>query len=62
MTGLSIVFPMHPRTRKRIEEFDLATYLDSMNIVEPVGYLELMGLLEGCLKVVTDSGGLQKEA
>ncbi|ADE57835.1 UDP-N-acetylglucosamine 2-epimerase [Aminobacterium colombiense DSM 12261] len=62
MTGLSIVFPMHPRTRKRIEEFDLATYLDSMNIVEPVGYLELMGLLEGCSNVVTDSGGLQKEA
>ena len=60
--GLTIVFPMHPRTQKRIEEFNLTKYLDFMNTIEPIGYLELMGLLEGCANVVTDSGGLQKEA
>ncbi len=61
-TGLPIVFPMHPRTRKQIADFDLLNHINSMNIIEPIGYLELMGLLEGCAKVVTDSGGLQKEA
>lgn len=61
-TKLPLIFPMHPRTRNRIEEFNLTKYLTFMNIIPPVGYLELMGLLEGCTNVITDSGGLQKEA
>lgn len=61
-TKLSVIFPMHPRTRNRIEEFNLTKYLTFMNIIPPIGYLELMGLLEGCTNVITDSGGLQKEA
>jgi UDP-GlcNAc3NAcA epimerase len=61
-TKLPIIFPMHPRTQKRIEELNLTKYVDTMHIIKPVGYLELMGLLEGCSNVVTDSGGLQKEA
>jgi UDP-GlcNAc3NAcA epimerase len=61
-TKLPIIFPMHPRTQKRIEELNLTKYVNTMHIIKPVGYLELMGLLEGCSNVVTDSGGLQKEA
>ncbi|WP_101494148.1 non-hydrolyzing UDP-N-acetylglucosamine 2-epimerase [Fervidobacterium thailandense] len=57
-----VVFPMHPRTRKRVFEFGLVGLLDGLTVIEPVDYLNLMGLLKRCWKVVTDSGGLQKEA
>ncbi|MEJ5229936.1 MAG: UDP-N-acetylglucosamine 2-epimerase, partial [Pseudothermotoga sp.] len=57
-----IVFPIHPRTRKRIEEFGLQEYSEQMLVIEPVDYLNLMGLVKKCWKVITDSGGLQKEA
>ena len=59
---IKIVFPMHPRTRKRIRQFDLGKYLSDIIITEPVDYLNLMGLLKRSFKVITDSGGLQKEA
>jgi len=57
-----IVFPMHPRTRKRIETFKLSKYIENLLILEPLEYFDLMGLVSKCYKVVTDSGGLQKEA
>ena len=60
--GLDVVLPVHPRTRRRLEEFGLQDRASALKLVEPVGYLELMGLLEGCEAVVTDSGGFQKEA
>lgn len=59
---IKIVFPVHPRTRKRIEDFKLWKYLENAVIIEPVDYLNLMGLVKNCWKVITDSGGLQKEA
>ncbi len=59
---IKIVFPVHPRTKKRIEEFKLWEYLENAVITEPVDYLNLMGLVKNCHKVITDSGGLQKEA
>jgi len=59
---IKIVFPTHPRTRKRIEDFKLWKYLENAVIIEPVDYLNLMGLVKNCWKVITDSGGLQKEA
>ncbi len=54
-----VVIPMHPRTKG---------YLDSLNVtlkaqvIEPVGYFDMLTLLENCQLVLTDSGGLQKEA
>ena len=57
-----IVFPMHPRTKKRIDEFELSEYLNGFSVTSPVDYLNLMGLLKMSDKVITDSGGLQKEA
>ena len=50
---------MHPRTKKIVEALDLK--LD-FTIIEPVGYLDMLKLLQKCTLVMTDSGGLQKEA
>jgi UDP-GlcNAc3NAcA epimerase len=54
-------FPVHPRTRKALEanEIELG---DNVEQLEPLGYLEMLALVAGASRVVTDSGGLQKEA
>ncbi|KKR05756.1 MAG: UDP-N-acetylglucosamine 2-epimerase [candidate division WS6 bacterium GW2011_GWF2_39_15] len=57
-----IVFPIHPRSRKRVEEFGFADLIKDMDVVDPVDYLSLMGLMEHCKGVITDSGGLQRES
>lgn len=54
-----VVLPLHPRTRNAIEKADLKL---NVQVLEPVGFLEMLGLLKGCTTVFTDSGGLQKEA
>ncbi len=59
---IQIVFPIHPRTRKKIAEFGLDDHAKNLALIEPVGYLAMMGLVEKSLCVITDSGGLQKEA
>lgn len=58
-----IVFPMHPRTRARIRDAGLMELLDTPDIrtLEPLGYLELLGLMAKARLVLTDSGGLQEE-
>ncbi len=56
---VKIVFPIHPRTRKSIENLNVKC---SFPFIEPIGYLEMIELLESCEMVITDSGGLQKEA
>jgi UDP-N-acetylglucosamine 2-epimerase (non-hydrolysing) len=59
---MRVVFPMHPRTAKRVHEFGFTDLLRNITVIEPLDYLELMGLTMRCHKVVTDSGGLQKES
>ncbi|MBS9442721.1 non-hydrolyzing UDP-N-acetylglucosamine 2-epimerase [Photorhabdus heterorhabditis] len=54
-----VVFPLHPRTKKMLEKYDL--HLD-VHLIEPIGYLEMLWLLKNTTIVITDSGGLQKEA
>lgn len=56
-----IVFPLHPRTAKRIKEYKFEKYLKKLIVTEPLDYLDLMGLTMKCFKAVTDSGGYQKE-
>jgi len=56
----TVVLPLHPRTRKKLKDYNIDT--NGINIIDPVSYLEMIWLLEGCKMVVTDSGGLQKEA
>lgn len=57
----NIIFPLHPRTAKMLREYGL-TLGDHINVIEPVGYLEMMALELKCMCVFTDSGGVQKEA
>jgi UDP-N-acetylglucosamine 2-epimerase (non-hydrolysing) len=56
---MPVVFPIHPRTRKRIEEFSLN--LNGVRTVDPLGYLEFLNLTSNAGVVLTDSGGLQEE-
>jgi UDP-GlcNAc3NAcA epimerase len=57
---IDIILPLHPRTKKIIENLDLD--LTGITVVDPVGYLNMIWLLDKCSMVITDSGGLQKEA
>ena len=59
-----LVFPMHPRTRKRLSEYNLWGLLEGSGIVvtKPLGYFEFLGLLSRAQLVFTDSGGVQEEA
>jgi len=61
---LELVFPIHPRTKKRISEFNLWNLLEGLGIrvVKPLGYFEFLGLLSRAQVVFTDSGGVQEEA
>jgi UDP-N-acetylglucosamine 2-epimerase (non-hydrolysing) len=59
---IPVVFPLHPRTKKMINKFKLNKYIKDITILKPLEYLEMMGLLMNCKSVITDSGGLQKEA
>lgn len=57
----NFVFPLHPRTRKILESNGF--HFDShVQLIEPVGYLEMISLESACSGIVTDSGGVQKEA
>jgi len=56
---LPVVFPMHPRTRKRIDELGLD--VSGLHVVEPLGYLEFLALEADARLVLTDSGGIQEE-
>ncbi len=61
---LPIVFPAHPRTAKRISELGLTDKLEAaanLRVVEPLGYLEFLGLMAHSQMVLTDSGGIQEE-
>lgn len=58
---LPLVFPVHPRTRQRINEFNLAQDAAGITLVEPLGYVEFMSLVGAARVVITDSGGIQEE-
>jgi len=61
--GRPVVFPVHPRTRKNLAAFGLWDRLTAkVKAIEPVDYLDFIALLMASAKVVTDSGGVQKEA
>jgi UDP-GlcNAc3NAcA epimerase len=56
---IPVVLLIHPRTKKQLAEQNIEP---KVLLIEPVGYLEMLYLLERCRAVLTDSGGLQKEA
>ncbi|HET7379613.1 MAG TPA: UDP-N-acetyl glucosamine 2-epimerase, partial [Gaiellales bacterium] len=60
-----VIFPLHPRTRARLEAAGLLAQLrriDGVIVTEPLGYVEFAALVHGARAVLTDSGGVQKEA
>ncbi|MCS7201943.1 MAG: UDP-N-acetyl glucosamine 2-epimerase [Dictyoglomus sp.] len=59
-----VVFPIHPRTRNKIKEYGLENYLnfDNIRAIEPLGYLDMLKLEREAYAILTDSGGVQKEA
>ena len=62
---LIVVFPVHPRTRKQLRSLDLYAKLEQqkhVRLIEPVSYLENINLVKNACLVMTDSGGVQKEA
>jgi UDP-N-acetylglucosamine 2-epimerase (non-hydrolysing) len=57
--GLAVIFPVHPRTRKMLDSQGIR--LERVRLVEPLGYVEFLGLVAGAAAVLTDSGGIQEE-
>lgn len=65
LSDFNIVFPIHPRTQKKLEDFGLFEKLNSkehIHISKPIGYLDFLNLLSVSTAILTDSGGLQEEA
>lgn len=59
--GETIILPLHPRTKKFISDYGLE-FNDNIKVIDPIGYLEMLMLEANSKKIVTDSGGVQKEA
>jgi UDP-N-acetylglucosamine 2-epimerase (non-hydrolysing) len=62
---LPLVYPMHPRTRKRLKENGLLSKVEAMKnvfVLPPTGYLDFLMLMRRCKLIITDSGGIQEEA
>ena len=57
---IPVLFPIHPRTRLRIEEFNLSD-IPGMHIIDPLGYMDMLYAVKGSSLVLTDSGGIQEE-
>ncbi len=63
--GMGVVFPIHPRTKKFLKSYGLYEDLvktTNVTTIKPLGYIDFLRLVKESYKVVTDSGGLQKEA
>lgn len=60
-SGEKVILPLHPRTKKYIEDYGL-TFSNNVKVINPIGYLDMLSLEKNCIKIVTDSGGVQKEA
>lgn len=57
-----VVLPLHPRTKNKLNEIAYPFEISHIQFIDPVGYLEMLYLLNHCRLVLTDSGGVQKEA
>jgi UDP-N-acetylglucosamine 2-epimerase (non-hydrolysing) len=61
--SIPIIFPIHPRTKERVKEFNLEKMLEITNlkVINPIGYLDFLMLEKNALLTLTDSGGVQEE-
>jgi len=61
-SNLKYIFPVHPHTRKVIQEYGLTRYIgNNIRLIDPLGYLDFLKILSRCRFVITDSGGIQEE-
>jgi UDP-N-acetylglucosamine 2-epimerase (non-hydrolysing) len=60
ITGLQVVYPIHPRTKAKIDKFHLE--IKNAKLIDPLGYLDFLQLEQNANLIVTDSGGIQEEA
>jgi len=60
--GEKIIFPIHPRTKKQLKKLELKIRNWKLKIIPPVGYLDMLILEKNAKKILTDSGGVQREA
>ena len=58
---LPVIFPVHPRTRERIGALGAGALPGGVRMVEPLGYLDMLGMMDGAALALTDSGGVQEE-
>ena len=62
-SGMPVVFPVHPRTKKYLQQYGLWEDMpENIRVTEPLGYLDMLCLMSNARKILTDSGGVQKEA
>lgn len=61
-TKMPVIFPMHPRTRQIIQAANLERFIDKLIITEPLSFLDMIALEQEARLILTDSGGVQKEA
>ncbi|ANY86033.1 MULTISPECIES: non-hydrolyzing UDP-N-acetylglucosamine 2-epimerase [Pseudomonas] len=60
--SVPVVLPIHPRTRKLIEDYGLEQWLEPLCVVQPLAFLDMVALEQAAKAIITDSGGVQKEA
>ncbi len=60
--SIPVVLPLHPRTRKKLADYDLFDKLNNIQIIEPLPFLDMIALEQSSAVIFTDSGGVQKEA
>lgn len=59
---MPVVLPLHPRTRKLLQQFGLEHHLAALTVVDPLPFLDMVALEQAAQVILTDSGGVQKEA
>ena len=57
-----VVLPLHPRTKKKLQQYSLFELTKNINITSPIGFLDIIYLQKTSSLIITDSGGIQKEA
>ncbi len=59
---LPVILPLHPRTHKLVRDYDLSHWLSALRVTEPLPFLDMVALEQAAQVILTDSGGVQKEA